>query len=143
WVQMDSGGPVTQPAVPEIPLKWTSKSGRGYAVREPDSDTIVVRGSIGRRGTRYEVGAAEPALLAPAAGRPAPRDEGVEARGPARKGVTPEDAKLVHRHWSITLGEMVPQLNRHSDNFFAEHFWNAAVAKAAGHSSYENGGQAS
>ncbi|HEX8693015.1 MAG TPA: D-alanyl-D-alanine carboxypeptidase/D-alanyl-D-alanine-endopeptidase [Longimicrobium sp.] len=145
WVSFkpDRSGVETRPLVPEIPVMWQSKGGRAYATRKPESDTVIVRGLDLRKGSRYEVGVAEPALLAPAALRQALREEGIEVRQPVREGKTPAGAKLVHRHYSITLAEMVPQLNRHSDNFFAEHFWKAAVAKSTGQGSYARGGPAS
>ncbi|HYJ79761.1 MAG TPA: D-alanyl-D-alanine carboxypeptidase/D-alanyl-D-alanine-endopeptidase [Longimicrobiaceae bacterium] len=146
WVRADTADPrgfATEPDVPEIPVVWASRAGRGYAVRKPDSDTITVKGAPGPRGSRYGVGAAEPALLAPAALRQALREEGIEVRGGVSLRATPAGAKLLHRHYSITLAEMVPQLNRHSDNFFAEHLFKAAVAKATGQGSYARGGPAS
>jgi D-alanyl-D-alanine carboxypeptidase/D-alanyl-D-alanine-endopeptidase (penicillin-binding protein 4) len=145
WIRLvpDSGGVVTFPEVPEIPVVWTQRSGRAMAARKPDNDTIVVRGAGGGRGNRYGVGANEPALLAPAALRQALREAGITVAGPVRLGKTPDGAKLLHRHYSITLAEMIPQALRHSDNFFAEHIWKAAVAKATGHGSYERGGPAS
>ncbi|HKP77348.1 MAG TPA: D-alanyl-D-alanine carboxypeptidase/D-alanyl-D-alanine-endopeptidase, partial [Longimicrobiaceae bacterium] len=144
WVQIQPGAGVTTfPEAPEIPVVWASRGGRNMAARKPDNDTIIVRGAGGGRGNRYGVGANEPALLAPAALRQALREEGITVGGPVRLGKTPQDAKLLHRHYSITLAEMIPQALRHSDNFFAEHFWKAAVAKATGQGSYEKGGPAS
>ena len=147
WVEMKGDSPqgfVTHPAdVPEIPVKWERRSGRGYAVRQPDEDTVRVRGAAAGRGNRFGIGVAEPALLAGGALRQALREAGIEVRGAVREGKTPDRATLVHRHLSIPLGDMVAQLNRHSDNFFAEHLWKAAVAKATGQGSYERGGPAS
>jgi D-alanyl-D-alanine carboxypeptidase/D-alanyl-D-alanine-endopeptidase (penicillin-binding protein 4) len=145
WVELRAdSGVVTTPAISgEIPVLWSQRSGRGMAVRKPDNDTIVVRGAPARRGTRYGVGANEPALLAPAALRQALREAGIQVDGPVRLGKTPSGARLIHRHYSITLGEMIPQALRHSDNFFAEHFWKAAVAHATGQGSYARGGPAS
>ncbi|HEU0052604.1 MAG TPA: D-alanyl-D-alanine carboxypeptidase/D-alanyl-D-alanine-endopeptidase, partial [Longimicrobium sp.] len=133
----------TTPRTDAIPVVWERRSGRGYAVRKPEEDTVRVRGAGGGRGARYGVGVAEPALLAGSALLQALREEGIEVRGGVREGKTPEGATLVHRHYSITLGEMLPQLNRHSDNFFAEHFWKAAAAKAVGQGSYDKGPAAS
>jgi serine-type D-Ala-D-Ala carboxypeptidase/endopeptidase (penicillin-binding protein 4) len=146
WVDMSGGNGQPyklDPEVPEIPVVWERRSGRGYAVRKPDEDTVRVRGAAGGRGTRYGVGVAEPAILAGGAFRQALREAGIEVRGPVREGKTPEGATLVHRHLSIPLGDMVAQLNRKSDNFFAEHFWKAAAAKATGQGSYDRGGPAS
>ncbi|HSU16193.1 D-alanyl-D-alanine carboxypeptidase/D-alanyl-D-alanine endopeptidase [Longimicrobium sp.] len=143
WVQIEGGAIRTTPQLTEIPVVWTSRGGRAMAARKPDNDTIIVRGAAGGRGNRYGVGANEPALLAPAALRQALQEAGVTVSGPVRLGKTPESARLVHRHYSITLGEMIPQANRHSDNFFAEHFWKAAVAKSTGEGSYAKGGPAS
>jgi D-alanyl-D-alanine carboxypeptidase/D-alanyl-D-alanine-endopeptidase (penicillin-binding protein 4) len=147
WVRLDPaapGGVVTMPeGVTEIPVVWKQRSGRAMAARKPDNDTIIVRGAPGGRGNRYGVGANEPALLAPAALRQALREVGITVGGPIRLGKTPAGARLVHRHYSITLAEMTPQALRHSDNFFAEHFWKAAVAKNTGQGSYAKGGSAS
>ena len=146
WIRLDPsvpGGVETTPRVTEIPVVWTQRSGRAMAARKPDNDTIIVRGAGGGRGNRYGVGANEPALLAPAALRQALREVGIQVGGPVRLGKTPQNAKLVHRHYSITLAEMIPQALRHSDNFFAEHFWKAAVAKSTGEGSYAKGGPAS
>lgn len=144
WVRLAAdSGVVTFPFVPEIPVVWASHGGRAMAARKADNDTIVVRGAAGGRGNRYGVGANEPALLAPAALRQALREVGISVAGAVRLGKTPDGAKLLHRHYSITLAEMIPQALRHSDNFFAEHFWKAAVARATGQGSYERGGPAS
>jgi D-alanyl-D-alanine carboxypeptidase/D-alanyl-D-alanine-endopeptidase (penicillin-binding protein 4) len=146
WVQIDPtapGGIRTTPETTEIPVVWASRGGRAMAARKPDNDTIIVRGAAGGRGNRYGVGANEPALLAPSALRQALQEVGITVAGPVRLGKTPDGAKLIHRHYSITLGEMIPQANRHSDNFFAEHFWKAAVAKSTGEGSYAKGGPAS
>lgn len=146
WIQLDPtapGGVRTTPQVAEIPVVWTQRGGRAFAARKPDNDTIVVRGAGGGRGNRYGVGAKEPALLAPAALRQALAEVGIQVSGPVRLGKTPQNAKLVHRHYSITLAEMIPQALRHSDNFFAEHFWKAAVARSTGEGSYAKGGPAS
>jgi D-alanyl-D-alanine carboxypeptidase/D-alanyl-D-alanine-endopeptidase (penicillin-binding protein 4) len=146
WIRIDPsvpGGVETTPQLTEIPVVWTQHSGRAMAARKPDNDTVVVRGAGGGRGNRYGVGANEPALLAPAALRQALREVGIQVNGPVRLGKTPEGARLIHRHYSITLAEMIPQALRHSDNFFAEHFWKAAVAKTTGQGSYAKGGPAS
>ncbi|HYH79755.1 MAG TPA: D-alanyl-D-alanine carboxypeptidase/D-alanyl-D-alanine-endopeptidase [Longimicrobium sp.] len=143
WVEFENGQLKTFPQTIEIPVVWTRRSGRAMAARKPDNDTIIVRGAPGGRGSRYGVGANEPALLAPAALRQALQEAGIAVGGPVRLGKTPAGAKLMHRHYSITLGEMIPQANRHSDNFFAEHFWKAAAAKATGQGSYQKGGLAS
>jgi D-alanyl-D-alanine carboxypeptidase/D-alanyl-D-alanine-endopeptidase (penicillin-binding protein 4) len=146
WVEPNGQGPngfVLHPDVPEIPVVWQSRGGRGYAVRRPEQDTVRLRGGIGRPGTRFPVGAFEPALLAPAALRQAMREAGIQVNGAVKLQRTPRGAKLAHRHLSLTLADMVPQLNQHSDNFFAEHFWKAAVAKATGQGSYTRGGAAS
>ena len=45
---------------------------------------------------------------------------------------TPEGAKVVHRHFSIPLSEMVTRMNNASDNFFAEHVFKAAAHRARG-----------
>jgi serine-type D-Ala-D-Ala carboxypeptidase/endopeptidase (penicillin-binding protein 4) len=146
WIRLDPavpGGVETLPQASEIPVVWTQRSGRAMAARKPDNDTIIVRGAGGGRGNRYGVGANEPALLAPAALRQALAEVGIQVAGPVRLGKTPAAARLVHRHYSITLAEMIPQALRHSDNFFAEHFWKAAVAKSTGQGSYAKGGPAS
>ncbi|HEX6373406.1 MAG TPA: D-alanyl-D-alanine carboxypeptidase/D-alanyl-D-alanine-endopeptidase [Longimicrobium sp.] len=144
WVKMTPGvapGFVREPDVPEIPVINTSRGGpRAYAVRKPDEDTIRIRGGgVGRFG----VGAYEPAYLAGGAVRQALREAGIEVRGALRIAQTPRGSVLVHRHLSIPLVQMVPQLNRHSDNFFAEHLWKAAAAKALGQGTYAGGGAAS
>jgi len=143
WVEFENGQVQTFPRDAAIPVVWTQRGGRAVAVRKPDNDTIIVRGAPGGRGSRYGVGANEPALLAPSALRQALQEAGITVAGPVRLGKTPAGARLVHRHYSITLGEMIPQANRHSDNFFAEHFWKAAAAKATGEGSYQKGGAAS
>ncbi|HEY0015434.1 MAG TPA: D-alanyl-D-alanine carboxypeptidase/D-alanyl-D-alanine-endopeptidase [Longimicrobium sp.] len=142
WVRMTPGGYIREPDVPEIPIVNRSRGGGGnaYAVRQPDEDTIRIRG--GGQG-RFGVGAYEPAYLAGGAIRQALREAGIQVRGPLRIAQTPQGATLVHRHFSIPLMDMVFQLGRHSDNFFAEHLWKAAVAKATGRGTYAAGGSAS
>lgn len=135
-----------QPAVEEIPVVSTARTGGGnaLAVRRPEDDTIRVRGGIAGRGLhRYQVGVTNPALLAAGALRQALIEEGIEVRGGARSGPTPEGAKHIHRHYSMPLALMVPKLNRDSDNFFAEHLFKATVRRATGLGSYYRGGPAS
>lgn len=144
WVGMKDGAASSEPFVPEIPLVWERRSGRGYAVRNPDQDTIRVRGNPGGRGPhRYPVGPAEPTYLAPAALRAALAEVGITVAGPVRLGRTPEGASVVHRHFSVPLSDIVYRMNQRSDNFLAEHLWKAAMAKALGVSDYARGGPAS
>ncbi|HET7273746.1 MAG TPA: D-alanyl-D-alanine carboxypeptidase/D-alanyl-D-alanine-endopeptidase [Longimicrobiaceae bacterium] len=152
WIEVEptsGGGPATitlTPAVEAIPVVNQARTGggRAWAVRQADDDTIYVKGAVsGSRLHRYRVGVAQPALLAAAALRQALIAEGIAVRGPATVGDTPEDAKLVHRHFSIPLGQMIPKLNQDSDNFFAEHLWKATVADVLGEGSYARGGAAS
>ncbi|HEX2095633.1 MAG TPA: D-alanyl-D-alanine carboxypeptidase/D-alanyl-D-alanine-endopeptidase [Longimicrobiaceae bacterium] len=150
WVNVQTGGGrvaiVREPDVPEIPVISTVRLGgsRGWAVRKPDEDTIRVKGGVSGRGPhRYPVGVADASLLAPAALRQALREEGIQVRGAVRRGRTPRSAKLIHRRLSIRLADMIPKLNRDSDNFFAEHLWKAAGAHTVGIGSYVLGGPAS
>lgn len=150
WIEMRPGpgglGFARIPEVPEIPVINTARmgGGRAYAVRKPDEDTVRIRGAVGGRGPhRFGVGAYEPAYLAAGAIRQALREQGIEVRGGLRIAPTPNGAALVHRHMSIPLIEMVNQLGRKSDNFFAEHVWKAAVAKATGQGTFTGGGAAS
>lgn len=134
------------PPVDVIPVTSTARpgSGRAWAVREPNEDTIQVRGAISARGNhRFPVGVSNPALLAAGALRQALLEAGIQVTGGATVGVTPESAEVVHRHYSIPLGAMIPKLNQESDNFFAEHLWKAAVREAIGVGSYARGGSAS
>jgi D-alanyl-D-alanine carboxypeptidase/D-alanyl-D-alanine-endopeptidase (penicillin-binding protein 4) len=136
----------TTPRTTQIPVVSQARvgAGRGWAVRAPNDDTIRVRGSIAGRGPhRYEIGVAQPALMAGEALRQALEEVGIEVRQPTRLGATPRGAYLVHRHWSIRLVDMIPKLNRDSDNFFAEHLWKAAGARAIGQGSFPRGGTAS
>lgn len=145
WIRMTPGqgaGFIREPDVPEIPVvnRGGGRGGTAYGVRKPEEDTIRIRGGgVGRFG----VGAFEPAYLAGGAIRQALREAGIEVRGALRIAPTPQGATLVHRHYSIPLVDMVPQLNRHSDNFFAEHLWKAAAARATGRGTYTGGGAAS
>ncbi|CAN5387702.1 D-alanyl-D-alanine carboxypeptidase/D-alanyl-D-alanine-endopeptidase [soil metagenome] len=135
-----------RPAVEEIPVISMVRTGGGsaLAVRRPQDDTIRVQGAVAGRGLhRYRVGVTEPALLAAGALRQALIEEGIEVRGGARTGTTPEGAKHIHRHYSIPLAMMIPKLNQDSDNFFAEHLFKAAVRRATGLGSYHRGGSAS
>ncbi|MQA89572.1 MAG: D-alanyl-D-alanine carboxypeptidase/D-alanyl-D-alanine-endopeptidase [Gemmatimonas sp.] len=152
WVEVtapDNGDPPLvqlDPPVEAIPVVGNLQlgGGRALAVREPNQDTIRVRGSVNGRGPhRFGVGVADPALLTADALRHALVEAGIEVRGGARIGETPEGAKVVHRHVSIPVAMMIPLLSRHSDNFFAEHLWKAAAASAIGVGSYPRGGPAS
>lgn len=144
WVRMTPGqgeGFMREPDAPEIPIINGARGGaNAYAVRKPDEDTVRIRG--GTRG-RFGVGAYEPAWLAGAALRQALREAGIQVTGPLRIAPTPSGAAVVHRHFSIPLMDMTFQLGRHSDNFFAEHVWKAAVAKATGKGTFAGGGAAS
>ena len=145
WVRMTPGqgaGFIREPDVPEIPVvnRGGGRGANAYGVRKPEEDTVRIRGG----GTgRFGIGAYEPAYLAGGAIRQALREAGIEVRGGLQIAPTPRGATLVHRHYSIPLVEMVPQLNRHSDNFFAEHLWKAAVARATGRGTFTGGGAAS
>lgn len=143
-----SGKPTvrTIPDVPEIPVLSTVRQGggRAWATRHPMDDTVLVKGSVAGRGPfRYDVGAAQPALLAPAALREALREEGITLTGPIQVAATPAGARVLHRHFSVPLAQLVPKLNQESDNFFAEHLWQAAAAKSTGRGSFAHGGAAS
>lgn len=134
-----------EPAVDVIPVRSAARpgSGRAWAVRRADSDTIEVRGAVSGRGNqRFSVGVSQPALMAAGALRQALHEAGIQVRGQARIGVAPEGARVVHRHLSIPLGAMIPKLNQDSDNFFAEHLWKAAAHGAIGIGSYARGGSA-
>jgi D-alanyl-D-alanine carboxypeptidase/D-alanyl-D-alanine-endopeptidase (penicillin-binding protein 4) len=129
-----------------IPVTSTVRTGggRAWAVREADSDTIQVKGAVtGRYAHIYRIGVTEPALMTTGALRAAITAAGITVHGPARIGRTPEDAVLVHRHYSIPLSVMIHKMNTESDNFFAEHLWKAAAAKELGQGSYVRGGPAS
>jgi serine-type D-Ala-D-Ala carboxypeptidase/endopeptidase (penicillin-binding protein 4) len=152
WVEASpgSGGSPPQvtldPPVSVVPVVSSLRNGggRALAVRRADQDTVRIQGAVAGRGPhRYGIGVADPALLAADALRVALEEVGIEVRGAARIGATPEDAEAVHRHVSIPLGMMIPFLNQHSDNFFAEHIWKAAAAAAVGEGSYLRGGPAS
>lgn len=145
--QAAGGGPQLElsPPVDVVPVVLRSRSGggRAFAVREPFSDTIQVRGTIAGRVNIFRVGVANPALMTTDALRTALVDAGIQVSAASRLGRTPENARVVHRHFSIPLSEMVRKMNNESDNFFAEHIWKAAARKAIGQGSYLRGGPAS
>jgi serine-type D-Ala-D-Ala carboxypeptidase/endopeptidase (penicillin-binding protein 4) len=150
WVQAipGAGGVEIQlhPAVDVVPVVSTVRTGgsRAWAVRHPHQDTIHVRGAVSGRGPfRYGVGVYDPALLTAGALRLALTEAGIQVRGPARVGPTPQGARAVHRHVSAPLASYMPRLNQDSDNFFAEHVWKAAARGAIGEGSYTRGGAAS
>lgn len=150
WVEARAGsdGAVqirTDPEVTAVPVVSTVSRGGGNArvVRLPADDTVRMMGGIAGGGPhRYGVGVADPALLATDALRFALTRAGVTIAGNTRVGRTPENADLVHRHFSAPLGTMIPFLGQHSDNFFAEHLWKAASREAIGVGSYARGGPA-
>ncbi|MDR0786299.1 MAG: D-alanyl-D-alanine carboxypeptidase/D-alanyl-D-alanine-endopeptidase [Gemmatimonadota bacterium] len=150
WVEAraEAGGAVrviTDPQVTAVPVVSTVRSGGSNArvVRFPADDTIRVMGSISGGGPhRYGVGVADPALLTTDALRYALTRAGITVSGESLVGVTPENAELVHRHYSMPLGDMLPFLGQRSDNFFAEHLWKAATRVAIGVGSYTQGGPA-
>jgi serine-type D-Ala-D-Ala carboxypeptidase/endopeptidase (penicillin-binding protein 4) len=151
WVEATpapGGGPAMirlEPEVEVVPViaNVITGGGRALAVRRPLEDTIRVSGSVAGRGPhRYGVGVADPALLTTDALRRALNDVGIEVRGEVRTGATPEGASLVHRHYSMPVGLMIPFLNRNSDNFFAEQLWKASAHAAIGIGSYTRGGPA-
>jgi serine-type D-Ala-D-Ala carboxypeptidase/endopeptidase (penicillin-binding protein 4) len=145
----DPGQParvILHPQVEEIPVVSRARTGggRAWAVRRANTDTIVVHGAVAGRGLhRYDVGVADPALLAAAALRRALIDEGIAVHGPAVRGTTPDGARALHRHVSVPLGTMIARLNRDSDNFFAEQLFKATTAHATGLGSFDLGGPAS
>jgi D-alanyl-D-alanine carboxypeptidase/D-alanyl-D-alanine-endopeptidase (penicillin-binding protein 4) len=151
WVGAEAvpgGGVAVQrwPAVTEIPVVSRARvgGGRAWAVRPPDGDTIEIRGAVSGRGAdRYPVGVSHPALLAAGALRAALAEHGIAVGEPARIGKTPAGATLVYRHVSPPLSVMIPMLNRHSDNFFAEHLFKATAATVLGEGSYARAGSAS
>lgn len=149
WVEagVADGSPQARldPPVPEIPLVATLRNGggRALAVRRAHEDTIRISGAVSGGGLqRYGVGVKDPAVLTIGAFRHALQELGIEVRGGLAIGPTPAGARLLHRHFSIPLSMMIPFLNQHSDNFFAEHLWKAAAAKAIGEGNYVLGGPA-
>lgn len=145
----NGGAPDVQldpPVSDVVPVVSTVRpgGGRAWAVREPDGDTIRVRGNISGQGPlRFPIGVSRPAALAAGALRAALLEAGIRVQGGVAIGAAPEGAHVVHRRVSIPVAEILPMLNRESDNFFAEHLWKAAAAKAAGVGSYRTGGAAS
>lgn len=134
------------PEVEVVPVLSTVRSGggRALAVRQADEDTIRVKGGVsGKAISRLGVGVAHPALMTADALRHALTEAGIQVTSPSRLGTTPEGATLVHRHYSMSLGAMIPLLNQHSDNFFAEHIWKASAREVLGQGSYRLGGPAS
>ena len=133
------------PPIDVVPVVSSARTGggRAYAVRAANSDTIRVRGAVRGRGNVYRVGVSNPALMTTAALRMALMEAGIQVRGAARIDRTPEEAKVVHRHFSIPLSAMIREMNNGSDNFFAEHVFKAAAHKAIGKGSYAQGGPAS
>jgi serine-type D-Ala-D-Ala carboxypeptidase/endopeptidase (penicillin-binding protein 4) len=150
WVEIrpnPAGGLQVQPNPPitEVPVVSQVRVGGGqaFAVRRANSDTIMVRGAVPARGLhRYGVGVSNPPLMAAAALRHALELEGIAVRQPTRVAAAPGNAVVVHRHVSMPLGYMIEELNRESDNFFAEHVWRAAVARETGIGSSTGGGAA-
>jgi D-alanyl-D-alanine carboxypeptidase/D-alanyl-D-alanine-endopeptidase (penicillin-binding protein 4) len=151
WVEAvasPDGGEImvrTDPQVTAVPVVSTVNRGTSGArvLRYPADDTVRIVGAVSGRGPhRYGVGVADPALLTGDALRYALNRAGITVAGNTRTGVTPEDARIVHRHLSMPVGMMIPFLNRHSDNFFAEHLWKAAAREAVGVGSYQLGGPA-
>jgi serine-type D-Ala-D-Ala carboxypeptidase/endopeptidase (penicillin-binding protein 4) len=149
WVEaggagLGAGAVRLDPPVDVVPVLVNLRAGGGQAlaVRRPDEDTIRISGAVGRGG-RYGVGVADPALMTTDAFRQALMEQGIQVRGEAKVGRTPENATLIHRNVSIPLAMMIPFLNQQSDNFFAEHLWKAAAAAAVGEGSYVRGGPAS
>lgn len=141
-----SGGNPTielSPTVAVVPVVHRPRSGRAFAVREPNGDTILVRGTLSSRVSIFNVGVSQPALMATDAFRVALQDAGIVATGAPRIAATPENATLIHRHYSIPLSEMVRKMNNDSDNFFAEHVFKAAARKMVGEGSYRRAGPAS
>ncbi|MBW3630067.1 MAG: D-alanyl-D-alanine carboxypeptidase/D-alanyl-D-alanine-endopeptidase [Gemmatimonadetes bacterium] len=134
------------PAVNVIPVVSQARTGggRAWAARTAGEDTIYVNGGVSGRGSYiYRVGVSQPALLTTDALRAALTEAGIQVRGASKVARTPAGAKLVHRHLSIPLSYMMRKLNQESDNFFAEHVWKAAAAKAIGEGSFDRGGAAS
>jgi D-alanyl-D-alanine carboxypeptidase/D-alanyl-D-alanine-endopeptidase (penicillin-binding protein 4) len=151
WVEATpapGGGPAIirlDPEVSVVPVVSTVRTGGGgaRAVRRATQDTIRMTGGVSGRGPhRYGVGVADPALLTTDALRLALVRAGIQVNGSSRTGVTPDGARIVHRHLSIPVGTMIPFLNQQSDNFFAEHLWKAAAREATGEGSYLKGGPA-
>ena len=133
------------PKVDVIPVvsQVRTGGGRAWATRNAGDDTVYVRGGVSGRGSYlYRVGVSKPALMTTAALKQALIEAGIQVQGPVALAHTPANAKLLHRHLSIPLWVMVEKLNHESDNFFAEHVWKAAAAKALGEGSYERGGAA-
>ena len=131
------------PAVEVVPIdaRVQTGAGRSVATRRAGQDTIRVSGAVPpNRSVRYGVGVARPALLAADALRAALSEAGIVVRNPSRTGPAPPDARVVHRHVSIPLATMIPFLNRDSDNFFAEHVWQATVHARIGAGSFNRGG---
>jgi PBP4 family serine-type D-alanyl-D-alanine carboxypeptidase len=89
---------------------------------ESGLNTLIVSGTIRRGGgpITFNRGVEDPPLYAAHAFRDIARSLGIEIRGAAVTGTTPDTARLLHRHESRPLGPLVRDMNKNSNNFMAE-----------------------
>ncbi len=110
---------------PFIRVSRTSKDGK---------DWFNVSGKIGVRSRiwRSNVTISDPARFAAGTFAAFLRREGVRLKGKVREGVTPEEAELVVRQNSRSLGVIVRGLNKHSNNMIAEQILKTIGAEVIG-----------
>ncbi len=90
--------------------------------RSKGVDVVQVSGSFPARSRtrRYRVPVTDPAAFTAGAVAAEFKRQGIALKGKIRRAATPPDAKLLSRHLSPPLSEVVSGLNKFSNNFVAE-----------------------
>jgi D-alanyl-D-alanine carboxypeptidase/D-alanyl-D-alanine-endopeptidase (penicillin-binding protein 4) len=109
--------------------------------RQHASDTVLVTGSmpLGASTDSEWVTVADPTEYAMDVFTRALRAEGIEVKGGPREGVTPEGARVLAEHGSMTVGELLTPYLKLSNNMHAEALVKALGAETAGSGSWSAG----
>ena len=114
-------------------------------LRAPGSDITTVKGAVaGGAIVKRQITVPNPALFTTGAFAQNLKKSGIEVRGAVRLVDTYEPAqvrttKLLARYQSPRLQEILSQINRESDNVFAQHVFKAAGHKSRGYGTATNG----
>jgi serine-type D-Ala-D-Ala carboxypeptidase/endopeptidase (penicillin-binding protein 4) len=129
----------------ESELTTTAKGGRRHILLERAIDgrkmTLKLGGSIpqGTRAQKYYRSVADPTAYFQGAMANMLTKHGVKVRGKWREDVTPEKTKLLVRHRSSALANVLASTNKHSNNFMAEQVLKTLGMEIEGEGSTEAG----
>lgn len=126
------------------------RDGRGplAIMRKPGKDTIIVQGQTPASDVRRQITVNNPPLFAASTFRYMLLANGIKHNGKVRLINTFSESALASKlpvyavHRSVTLNEIVKEINHESDNLLAEHIFRASGAQITGKGTAKAGFQA-